>query len=792
VKVVEEIQRLLEEGSPEEAVRLAEQAAARDDLVRLLLPRLYLLAGRRRQGLALLAELADRAGHVLTLCRLAEVAATFDAPALARQLLTRARRADPHSPAAWRSLYGFLRQRDRPRAERLLAEMERRFPDWLWVRHEAAAGRARRGDIEGALRLYAQAGDAFALHQMAEILRRLGRVEEARAREQAALARDPTYLWARWRQAQDRDPSEALASLADLPPSALRLLAEARAFWLERLGRHQEAEAVRLEGADPDIAELYRERLRQMRDQPVEWHEEGGPQSLQTLEVTVVVLGEALPPGWLEATCSRIQAFHQGQLPGSQVSFRTLARPARLGYRACREAVRLGNRAWLCRHLGLAVPDQGQVLLIFAEGEPPWGATRGYGGQGVAVLQKARRDAWDASVAAHELYHAGAGLSHTDGLKAERDLFGLMGWPGVFTPLEDSWISFRQRCRMASPAGTRELVEEGRDKERSRRWQEARRAYLQAWKLDPLHLWVQSRLAALALRLHETEEALGWLERARRIEGGARLAARQAELWANLGRPRQARLELQRARGYGTSAPCHLMAGRAWARAACYSQAADEFHRAAGLDPAWLEPLLAQATLHHGRGRYATAERLYRRCLARQPLWAEARRRLGLVLVEQERCPEGLAEVARARGLQDAAAEQPYYEGQAAWQAGLYEQARRCLLRSRRLDPQEQGPPYSLGWLCFSLGEASRARRWFGLAYELEPPSFLGQAARAFLERDLGRARALLARDPRHAPLVGLCCQLYRERGRAISGLYLGRLRRLEPRHPWFCGFPPP
>lgn len=791
-----EAQALARDGHLEEALHLLR---TRSDLVRRapsLEVRLLNSLGRREEALGCLRRLASACtepADALSLCHLAELAVESDASDLALDLLRRGEALAPGSPPLVRSRFRLLQRLGRTSAAQALLEGVA-VPAPSWAVHERAAACARAGRQDEAMALWASFDDAYGHHQRAEILWRAGRAEEARAEERRALRCDPGYLWAHWRLLLDeasREPEAVPDLLRDLPEAVRHGLGGLPAVLLERAGRAGEADRWRLAGFGEPLRSWYSRRLAEVRSGSCEWHPPSAPELVSGVRLLLVPLGGVLSASDAVRLGSDVVSFVTRELPGTSWSAGVAPRPGSHGYPELEGLVRHGNRKALARELRLRVPGEDEACLVLLGGPTPFGASRGFGGHRTAAVQLAPGDPWSATVAAHELFHAVAGLRHPDGEKAEWEPLSLMGYPGAMVPLDQAWLDLRQLCWMASPPGTSERVEAGRAAEERRNWSRAAREYRGALDRDPLHLWVRGRLVRVLLRCERVDEALEVLAEGRSIDRGCELASFHGELLAHLGRLPEARRELARSLGVGRSSRAHVALGMAWGRSARYPLALGEYHRAGGLDPADPEPWFHQASAHHALGHLGQAERLYRRALGRQPRWGEVLRRLALLCAEQEREEEAREFLRRARPLQEGSPEQAWFEGRVAWLLGDVDRALARLERSRALAPREQSPHHALGWARLSLGDLPAAARRFRACRELFPQSFLGQAAQVLQRAATGApaptldplAAALLRQDPRHAPLVLV---RWRAAGQGTSRARRAeaRLRQLEPRHP--------
>lgn len=735
-----EILRLLESGQSREALQRARQRSD-ERPVRGLLPTLCFLNEERDEGLGWLRRLAAEDESPAQLARLARLAGQVGAFATARFCLEKA----PEDPAVRAEKLHLARLQGRTRrAYRLVHEPEDR-----------AALAAQLGRMKEALKLFSQVGGAYGHHQRAEIFLRRGDLEQADHELDLALQADPGYLWSRWRRAQQRaltgEWEGALAELDRIDPDFAQKVDLLRAAWLELQGRHRECEAIRRRYASP----LVLRRLRELRGGTLcEWRQYAGREPLQ--RVATSVLG-GVP---MEA----VQQFLEREFPLVNWEFRL--RKGQIDFQTASWHVLHGNRTGLARALRVHIPREQQGLLVVTRGEAPWRAHRGFGGGRLAVVELDPQDRFVDSVLAHELGHSLLGLQHTDGLKFYEDAFSLQGYPGSMGPLELAYVDFRQKAAMITFPGRSERVEEAWEEERRGFPQRAYRAYREILARDPLDHWVRGRLARLALALGHRAEGLKRVRQLRRRDLNLELAAWQVEICLKHGQPVPP--------GFPDhDAGARLARGRARLRGLDYPGGEFDLWVSYGLAPESKEALLSLGSQALERGRHRRAERLLRACLKDCPVWGEAWRELALCSAEQGRYDEAEEQLARARGLQHESADQAWHEGQVAWLAGRYDEARQGFARARRWAPEQQVPCFSLGYWETCLGKQRTARDLLERARAIDPASFTGKAAAAWLARSPRMGSPLLKLVPRFAPLLHLA-------GR------LERLRALEPNHPLF------
>ncbi|MEW6280149.1 MAG: hypothetical protein AB1758_16090 [Candidatus Eremiobacterota bacterium] len=711
-----------------------------------------LLQNRDRAGaLRRIRELIPQASDSLSLCRLAHLAHQAGAFRLSRRCLARANRFNP-GPAVLREEVRQHRSRDDPqRAWALLRHI--RAP---WAARDRAWVLADMGRVGEALDEFARLDDAYAHHQRAELLRRLGRLEEARDAEEEALRREPTYLWSRWRRALDRpDPAEALAELDRAEPAELvRML---RLQFLRRLERPVEL-------GDP----RFEERFRQLDDREWEWIAFRGRE--RATRLTVRVASE------VPVDLDRVARFLSRELPGLTVRFEPLEGAVRGTCDELELDVLRGNRLAWARALHTRVPGEEEALLVVrARPGLPGRATRGFGGNRLAVVEWDPADVHALTILPHELGHAVFGLPHTDGLRSFLDPLGLMGYPGSMVELEQAYLDPRQRCCMAAPPGRSEWVEHAWELERRGCFRAAEREYREVLRRNPWDLWVRGRLV-------RRTRSVAALRELRELDPGFDLAAWEAELLWQLGREEEGRTAFE---AVGIDPAAVLTAGRSRMRALDLEEAEFDLRVAWGLSPGSREAPMSLACLSLTRGRYREARRLLEWCLQGRPRWGEAWRRLALLEAEQGRYREAEEWLPRGASLQEECADQAWFEGQVAWLKGDLGTAERHFERAHRRAPEEQVPLYSLAvlWLC--TGRADRSRRAFRRCLESDPLSLCGRGSAAFLAWQDGDARGgldgaswILRRVPRDAPAVFLALLGSR------SARWRERLRRLEPNHP--------
>ncbi|GMU54368.1 MAG: hypothetical protein AMXMBFR33_35140 [Candidatus Xenobia bacterium] len=748
---------LLEQSRTRDALKAA-LARSKERPIRGLLPTLAFLNEERRLGLRWIHRLCDEDENVPQLCRLAHLAAQVGAFKLADRCLEKARRLGSEEGLLRAEELRQARLRGKFRQAYRLAE----DPE------EKASLAARLGKMEQALDLYARVGGAYGHHQRAEVFLRRGDQGAARRELKKALQEDPGYLWSRWRQAQalalKGDLPAALAELERIDPDFLQRADLLRAAWLERLERHEEAERLRRPYASP----LVLRRLRELRAGGLmEWRQYSGRE--RAVQLTVHVLGELDPSG--------LKAWFERELPYTRWDFKPGKVYGLLDFEELSGHVLRSNKLAVGRLSRIKRVPEEHGILVVVPGEAPWRANRGFGGSRLALVEADPEDLYLESVVAHELGHALLGLQHNDGLKFYEDAFCLMGYPGSMSPLELSYLDFRQKAAMMTFPGRADRVEEAWELENKGFFDRAEREYREILRRDPLDHWVRGRLARLALGHERPQEGFKRVRQLRRRDLSYELAAWQGELLVRHGHS-----ELP---GYPDHDPgARLARGRARLRALDYKGGAFDLHVSYGLSPESKEAIFSLACLALERGQFARAEQGFKRCLKAWPNWGEAWRRLALGQAEQGRYHEAEKLLWKANWLQQDSADHAWHEGQLAWLRGDFDKSRRDFARCQRWAPEEQVPHYHLGYWEICINGPRRAvSRHFAHCHRQDPSTFLGRASAAWLAALEGRgeqarelAAPLLRRVPRHGPLVYLMVFL----GEAWEE----RLRGLEPNHP--------
>ncbi|MCE7871306.1 hypothetical protein DYH09_13120 [bacterium CPR1] len=748
---------LLEQSRTRDALNAA-LARSDERPIRGLLPTLAFLNEERPLGLGWIRRLCDENESVPQLCRLAHLAAQVGAFRLAERCLEKARRSG--SPEE-------VLRTEELRQARLRGQIHRAYrlaegPE------EKAALAARLGKMEQALDLYARVGGAYGHHQRAEIFLRRGDQPAARRDLKKALQEDPGYLWSRWRQAQalalEGDLAAALAELEKIDPDFRQRADLLRAAWLERLARHEEAERIRRPYCSPVVLG----RLRELRaGSLIEWRQYSGRE--RAMQLKVHVLGELATEG--------LKSWFERELPYSRWALKPSKARGPLYFEELSAHVLRSNKQAVARLARLKRLSEEQAVLVVVPGEAPWRANRGYGGSRLALVQADPEDLYLESVVAHELGHALLGLQHNDGLKFYEDAFCLMGYPGSMSPLELSYLDFRQKAAMMTFPGRSEQVEEAWELEKKGFFDRAEREYRHILRRDPLDHWVRGRLARLALGHERLQEGFKRVRQLRRRDLSYELAAWQGELLVRHGQS-----ELP---GYPDHDPgARLARGRARLRALDYQGGAFDLHVSDGLSPESKEAIFSLACLALERGQFARAEQGFKRCLKAWPNWGEAWRRLALGQAEQGHYHEAEKLLWRANWLQQDSADHAWHEGQLAWLAGDFDKSLRDFVRCQRWAPEEQVPHFHLAYWEVCINGIRRATlRHFSRCHRMDPTTFLGRASAAWLAALEGRgkqarelAAPLLRRVPRHGPLVYLMVFLGKP--------WEERLRGLEPNHP--------
>ncbi|MGE0491869.1 MAG: hypothetical protein AB7S38_21840 [Vulcanimicrobiota bacterium] len=723
----EQLQRLVDRGALDEAVRLAK---SHPDLA-FALPRLHLLRRDRAAVLAIIRRLLPMAGTDSAYRLLGELAGQVGASGLRR-----------HIASLWGEpefLYETYLATGCPEAARkvLHAQFQQaRIPTWALSRRALEELEERR--LESAGRFFELAGDAFSLHQQAEVARRLGDAAQADRLERKAMRAQPDYLWTHWRQAMThRQP----ARLELCAPESQGLLKDLRVAWGLAQSGYRGGEA--------------------------EWHHYSGWQSLDRLALTVVAEPGLEAPALLEP----LVTFHRRHLPGSQLHLTFAERTHLPDLQAMEGAIRNGNNLWLARRLKVPTPDleRGQICLVLRKGTPEYLATAGFGGHAMAFVDIEPQDIFTPTVIAHEFYHAVAGLAHTDGVKARHDPFGLMGYPGTAVPLEESYLNWQQRAHLGSPAGTAERVGRIRAAERRGRFERVHQLLLELVEHDPLHLWARTQLTRSYLRRGAVEAALAQVDERARLDPGLAGQAWAAEL-----RLRLAGQEPRELPGLGYEAVSHLVLAELLAGHLRLSEADFECYQARGLGADSDAVAYQRAALADARGRAEAAEALLAGC---SPSFTAAWRNLALLEARRGDFQAASRRLAATRGRQSRSAGQAFSEGMLAWHQRRYRQSQACYRRAlQHSNHDHQGAWLRLGYQAWVLGQPcdKELRR----AAAVAPASHLAACAELLLQPDRARLRELLARDPYEPMLVALAFHFAPAR-------YRGRLARLEPFHPF-------
>jgi tetratricopeptide (TPR) repeat protein len=225
--------------------------------------------------------------------------------------------------------------------------------------------------------------------------------------------------------------------------------------------------------------------------------------------------------------------------------------------------------------------------------------------------------------------------------------------------------------------------------------------------------------------LHATgrsEQALELLARAADGDSmpAARLAAKRAEILADMGRTDEAEALLSRLSGAG-DLPSLMAAAEVYHREERYPEAATVLEQALELDPTSSRTLFWLGAAHERAGDAALAAQTFGDLLELDPLHAPALNYLGYMWAERgERLDEALDLV---RG---AVAQEPdngaYVDslGWAHYQLGDYARAQILLERAARLIPDDAVISEHLGDVYSRLGDTRRARESYRRALELD------------------------------------------------------------------------
>ena len=151
------------------------------------------------------------------------------------------------------------------------------------------------------------------------------------------------------------------------------------------------------------------------------------------------------------------------------------------------------------------------------------------------------------------------------------------------------------------------------------------------------------------------------------------------------------------------------------------AEAERDYARVLHMDPGFLPARFNLANLYNREGRNGDAERVLRAGLERSTGDGELHYSLGLLLAEQRRTDEVIAELSRAAELVPARARVRYNLGLALQQQGRLDEAEAALLQAGRLDPFDAEIAYALAVFYAQQNEWGRARGHAARGVELAP-----------------------------------------------------------------------
>jgi serine/threonine protein kinase/Flp pilus assembly protein TadD/TolB-like protein len=249
----------------------------------------------------------------------------------------------------------------------------------------------------------------------------------------------------------------------------------------------------------------------------------------------------------------------------------------------------------------------------------------------------------------------------------------------------------------------------------------------------------------------------------------------------------------------GTLAEGHTCLGHLYEEKGQYQDAAQQFQRAADLDPANDEAYLGLASTYERLHDSKRAEETYLRAVNLQPHNATAHDWLGMFYIKQ--LEYGKAEAAFRQAL-DFAPDDPRLHSNLGWvyfEQGLYSQAAGRFQRSVELQPT--GPGYSnLATAYFFMGQFTEAARVYENASRLEPTSYdvwgnlgdgyywaSGERAKAAdaYNHAIGLAEEKLEVNPNQPDTLGYLAQYYAMVGDKKKALdRIDRALRLDAKNP--------
>ena len=185
------------------------------------------------------------------------------------------------------------------------------------------------------------------------------------------------------------------------------------------------------------------------------------------------------------------------------------------------------------------------------------------------------------------------------------------------------------------------------------------------------------------------------------------------------------------------NAPCPCGSGKRF-KECCGAPGSAPF-REPGSEPA--DPpdvLIERATRHHGAGRLAEAEALYRNALEREPQNAAAMHGIGVLALQRGDAAGGAAHIVRAVALRPDIAEFHGNLGLCYRRLGRVPEAVESQRRSIELDPRKSSRHANLAVALQEEGRMQEALEAFDRALALDPQNAEAQYSRSLLHLALG------------------------------------------------------
>lgn len=332
--------------------------------------------------------------------------------------------------------------------------------------------------------------------------------------------------------------------------------------------------------------------------------------------------------GGLPAPVMRqVEEFHRREFPHHRLQVASVTeQPVEESFETLRNLLDVGALpSWLSPQVLRRHCSEGElpITLVVARAEMPSAYSAGYGAPGVVLLHLQEGDRFQATITAHELYHALLDLNHSNGLEGPLDAGSVMGPFGCRTPLEHTYIAGKQREFCTTTAQVQTLVEQ-------ERWNEA-------LELDSDYLGLYSRACARSLTGERPEEALRYLQRWFERDPGPEAGAALSEISLNLGHDPTP--HFKNCRGYGEAANTHLYLAQACLEAYRFDLAVGELEKAHALEPNNIHVPGMLGWAHHALGRGKLAVQLYQEALSACPGWDSVEGRLRWLKGERYRAP---------------------------------------------------------------------------------------------------------------------------------------------------------